>query len=182
MCFMLSKIFGIIYLRMAIISAVFLFFSSCRSGHTAQVAAGDIAPAKTMSAPRLPVAGGPSQYRPKAVIYQTNGDYADNVPVALDTDARGLLSYPAPTDITENSAPLKLVGGWWLDRCGGIGANTAFLKYTYTEYRNLKRVDAAMLMDAILPGAHVTEVRTLPVYASDAISHPEILNPYINNK
>lgn len=179
MFFKRNNILDIIYLRIMLVCVALLALSSCRSKQAASAVAGGGAPSYTVSEAKVPLVVGGQRALPKAVIYRTNGDYADNVAVTLNADRNGLLSYPAPIDIADSSAPLKLDDGWWLDRRGGIGANTAFLKYTYAEYRGLQHVDAAMLMDAILPDARVTEVRTLPVNASEAIANPDIVNRYI---
>ena len=62
---------------------------------------------------------------PKAVIYKTNGNFSNNVPITLSADSKKLISFPAPSDITEQTAPIKLSQGYWLDR-RGISPNTAF--------------------------------------------------------
>lgn len=116
---------------------------------------------------------------PKAVIYKTNGDYNDLVPVTLNADGTKLISYPAPTDLSENSTPVTLKDGWLLDRRGGIGTNTAFLKYTYKEYMQLSNVAPAEIMKWIVPDAHVTEVKQLPVTINEAMADPQSLNKYI---
>lgn len=76
---------------------------------------------------------------PKAVIYKTNGDYNDNIPVNLNPSRDSLISYPGSSDVSpERSTPIKLDKGWLLDRRGGIGTNTAFLNITYSDFHNLK--------------------------------------------
>ncbi len=70
---------------------------------------------------------------PKAVIYKTNGNFSNNVPITLSADSKKLISFPAPSDITEQTAPIKLSQGYWLDR-RGISPNTAFTKFTYRQY------------------------------------------------
>ncbi len=171
---------NVIYLSVAIISAALMSLASCRSAQEA-TAMPDADSVQVSGVMRLPRAGGANAL-PKAVVYRTNGDYAQNVPVNLNPMRDSLLSYPAPSDITDSSSPLEVGDGWLLDRRGGVGANTAFLKYTYAQYRALPQVDASMLMDAILPDARVTEVRVLPVSASEAILDPEIVTRYINGE
>ncbi|WP_289858585.1 hypothetical protein [uncultured Muribaculum sp.] len=96
---------------------------------------------------------------PKAVIYKTNGNFSNNVPITLSADSKKLISFPAPSDITEQTAPIKLSQGYWLDR-RGISPNTAFTKFTY---RQLKSTPSANeLKKAIIPGAIVTEIVQLP--------------------
>ena len=78
--------------------------------------------------------GAAPAFLPRAVIYRTNGDYDDRVPVTLDATRTSIVSYPAPTDITSASVPLVLADGWLLDRRGGISVNSAFLDWTYAQY------------------------------------------------
>ncbi|MDE7377105.1 MAG: hypothetical protein K2N16_09690 [Muribaculaceae bacterium] len=117
---------------------------------------------------------------PKAVIYKTNGDYANHVPVTLNDDRTAILSYPGPKDVSADlSTPLPLANGWMLDRRGGISVNTAFLKYTYAQYAAIKGVPTAeALMKEILPDARVTEVKVLPMTLSQALKDPQSLIPY----
>ncbi|MCM1450775.1 MAG: hypothetical protein NC102_00740 [Clostridium sp.] len=117
------------------------------------------------------VASAPLSVLPKAVIYKMNGDYAKYVPVTLSPSRDQLVSYPAPTDLSENSTPLPLENGWYLDRRGGIGPNTAFLKYTYAQYMSLSAPPSHQeLMDAVMPDARVTQVRTLPMTLNAALA------------
>lgn len=60
-----------------------------------------------------------------------------NVPVKLNADGT-LLSYPAPSDIPENAAPVQLESGWLLSPVG-VGPQTVFTTYTYDEYRRLSQ-------------------------------------------
>lgn len=107
----------------------------------------------------------------KAVAFRTNGNYADNVMIRVAPDGN-LIYFPAPSDITSRSASLPLVNGWLLDRQGAAGSNTAFLKYTYSEYKALEAVPSPEeLKSAIIPGARVTETEVLPYPFSDAESH-----------
>lgn len=104
---------------------------------------------------------------PKALIYRTNGQFADNVPVTLTADRHGLLSYPAPSDL-RGCRPVYISDGYYLDR-RGIGPNTAFTRYTYAEYEALHSAPSAReLMDAIIPGAEITEIVQLPMTAAEA--------------
>lgn len=107
-------------------------------------------------------------YLPKAIIYKTNGNYNDLVPVNLNPDGT-LLSYPDPTDVGEFSTPLPLEGGWLLDRRGGIGAGTRFTRWTYSEYHALPQVPSPQqLLDNLVPEARVTAAYRLPVNANAA--------------
>ncbi len=125
----------------------------------------------------LPVISGGMQQgeMPRAVVYKTNGDYADRVFVNLAPDGT-LLSYPAPSDVTASSSGLSVGSGWLLDRRGGIGENSRFLKWTYSEYATLGGVPTkAEILAAIIPDARVTAVRVLPVPASEAIADPHLV-------
>lgn len=128
------------------------------------------------------VAGKPSNYIPKAVIYRTNGDYNQNVPITLNSARNAVVSYPAPGDVSEASTPVALGDGWLLDRRGGVGLNTAFLRYTYGQYAKLPQVPGtAELMGSILPEARVTEVKTLPITLNQALADPAALKEAVQS-
>lgn len=100
---------------------------------------------------------------PNAVAYKTNGDYINNVTIVLNQDGTLLLSYPAPSDITKNSIPVPLSGGWILDNRGGISHNTAFTTFTWEQYMELPEAPAPyQLLERIIPGAKVTAIEVLP--------------------
>ncbi len=122
----------------------------------------------------------PARALPKAVIYRTNGDYNNNVPVNLNDLRTALVSYPAPTDISSHSAPVGIGEGWLFDRRGGVGVNTAFLSYTYAEYSALKSVPSqAELLKAVIPGSGVTQCILTPVPLAEAMANPDVLKKYI---
>lgn len=104
---------------------------------------------------------------PKAVAYRMSGPYADNVPVNVDA-AGEIVSYPAPSDLGPDSAPVDLGDGWWLDR-RGVSTGSVFTRYTYGEYRSLAAPPSlAELKSAIIPGARVTEAVALPMTLPEA--------------
>lgn len=116
---------------------------------------------------------------PKAVAYRMSGDYADNVPVTLAPDG-AIISYPAPTDLTDRSAPLPLADGWWLDR-RGISANSVFSRYTYSEYRALPAAPTpAELKASLIPGARVTATLQLPMTVAEATADTAAANAAIS--
>lgn len=121
----------------------------------------------------LPVAtSGPDAKIPRAVVYRTNGDYNDNVAVTLSHDRTKLASYPAVGDVSVNSAPVALADGWLLDRRGGIGPNTAFLKWTYAEYSALPSTPSTTaIMEAVIPEARVENAFTLPWTTREALDN-----------
>ncbi len=118
---------------------------------------------------------------PRAVIYKTNVDVTDHVPVVLNADGT-FLSYPAPSDLNAGQTPVALADGWFLDRRGAIGRGTVFLKYTYKEYEALQQAPSPeQLRAAIMPGAKVTEAYRLPILASEARNDTAVVNNLIRS-
>lgn len=118
---------------------------------------------------------------PNATAFRMNGDYADNVAVTLDANGN-LLYFPSPTDITENSIPLNLGNGWWLNR-QGIGANSVFTKYTFKEYMELPSTPSIQELKAsIIPNARVIEMIELPFKIGEASNNIEAVKEYLQNK
>ena len=118
---------------------------------------------------------------PKAVVYRTNGDYADNVPVRFDELRGVLVSYPAPSDLKRDCVPVQLADGWLLDRIG-IGANTVYTRYTIDDYRTLPQVpSASCLIDSILRGSAVVDMVELPFTTSVAVSDTAACNSLIRH-
>lgn len=129
--------------------------------------------------PRLQ--GGFPLMEPQAIIYQTNVDVADKVPIVLNADG-SLRSFPDPSDINPRQAPLALVGGWLLDRRGSIGRGTVFLKYTYDEYSSLGEVPSIEeLLAAVVPDAKVTMALRLNMPASVARNDTAAVNAMIRS-
>lgn len=117
-----------------------------------------------------PVINSPARVLLKATAFKMSGDYANNVAVTLNADGT-FAYYPAPSDITENSRPVDLGNGWWLNR-QGITSNSQFTKYTFEEYSKLKSAPTQdELRDAIIPGARVVEFEQLPFAASEAMDN-----------
>lgn len=125
-----------------------------------------------------PATGSPAAAMPAATAFRMSGDYADNV--AIGVDASGQLTYfPAPGDLSENSRPLGLGDGWWLNR-QGIGANAVFTKYTFAEYMKLPAAPSPdELKDAIIPGAKVVRMEKLPYTVNEASSHINEIKEYL---
>lgn len=118
------------------------------------------------------VIGGSAAFQiPKASAFRMSGDYADKVGVTLNPD--GTLAYfPAPTDITSQTPPVALGDGWWLNR-QGISANSVFTKWTFDEYSSLEAVPSPEeIIAAVIPGAVVTEIVTLPLDIHEAFADP----------
>lgn len=123
----------------------------------------------------------PSKARPQATAFRMTGDYSDNVAVTLDRE--GNLSYfPDPSDISENSRPVSLGGGWWLNR-QGISENSVFTRYSFREYAELPHVPSPdELKAAIIPGAHVEKMVALPYPASKAMSHLSEIKVFLKDE
>lgn len=147
-------------LQFIAIGASLLFMVGCKSSNKTIDTVDAGVPAKVVT----PVLGGarPVSMMPKVKIYKTNGDYDYLVPITLDASRTKVVSFPAPSDLTEASMPLKLDDGFLLDR-RGIGMNTAFTRYTYKEYMALPQAPSVKeLLDAVIPDARVTEVVEMP--------------------
>ena len=114
---------------------------------------------------------------PKASAFRMSGDYADNVAITI---RNGSLSYfPDPSDISDNSRPIDLGNGWWLNR-QGISANSVFTKYTFDEYAALKKVPSVKeRKPSIIPGARVTEMRELPFTINEAPAHLDSIRSFL---
>lgn len=143
--------------------------SGCRTGQNADT---------PVSGPQLQKSG----FVPQAVIYRTDGDYFDNVPVTLDRrGGTALVSYPAPGDLTKSSMPIRLAEGYLLDR-RGITANSAFTRYTYAEYSAMSKAPTpADLLGAVIPGAVVTKIVRLPMTVREAVSDTASVNRMIRS-
>lgn len=95
------------------------------------------------------------------IIYKTNGDFYQNVPVMLSDDKKEIVSFPDIKDVYyagKLAYPTRLSNGYLLDN-RGIGKNVAFLKYTYEEYSRLSSTpDADELFKMILNTDPLTEL------------------------
>lgn len=115
---------------------------------------------------------------PKAVIYKTSEPCAEFVPVQFD-EAGNLVSFPAPTDITDQSTPLPLADGFLLDR-RGVSPYSRFTTWTWREYRALAQAPApAEIKSHLLPDARVTEVQILPMTLNEALADTAAVNKLI---
>lgn len=119
-------------------------------------------------------------YLPNQIIYRTNGDWNDNVAVKIDKDGK-IIYYPDPADVTTASAPLVVADGWLMDRQGGISSQTAFLRWTYSEYHALKAAPSpAEIMSAIIPEAKVIDIHILPIKITEARADTAQVNKLIH--
>jgi hypothetical protein len=77
---------------------------------------------------------------PSVLLYKTNSNYAQLVPILLSDDKTEIVSYPHPGDLKvdgEYLLPTILNGGYLLDN-KGINQNVAFIKLTYEDYAKLQ--------------------------------------------
>jgi len=95
------------------------------------------------------------------IIYKTKADYSHRIPVVMNEKKSAITSYPDKKDIYYQGRlayPAELADGFLLDN-RGIGANVAFLDYTYEEYQKLEQTPTAdQLMKRILDKDPVTEM------------------------
>lgn len=117
---------------------------------------------------------------PKATAFKMTGDYANNVAVTIGSNGE-LTYYPAPSDITNASAPTSIADGRYLNN-QGLSANSVFTKYTYEEYSKLPSVPSQEeLKAAIIPGARVADMIQLPYTIGDAKNNLQGIKEYIKN-
>ncbi|MDE7389221.1 MAG: hypothetical protein K2M97_08240 [Muribaculaceae bacterium] len=161
------------------VSAAILMSASCSSSRNAEAPAPTAAPVADRTI--APGEKSPTvKALPKAVVYRTSKPAADLVPVQLNASG-GLMSYPAPTDLTDDSTPIALADGWWLDR-RGVTPHTVFTHWTYAEYRAMKQAPTSEeIIKAIEPGMVVTECRTLDMTPSAAAADTAAVNALIRN-
>lgn len=164
--------------------AIMLLATACKSSSSTSKDTNDpnITRSVAVSMPlrdSKPVASQSVNALPKATAFRMSGDYANNV--AISIDSQGNLTYfPAPTDISAASEPISLTDGWWLNR-QGIGTNSVFTKYTFSEYASLPSVPSIEELKAsIIPGAKVTEVIALPYSINDASNHIPEINDFLS--
>lgn len=169
------------------------FASSCHTNQTAAEASEGSASANSSDEDEPPTAAPdadviigspvrrPAAVLPSAVVYRTNIDVYDRVPVVVTPDGKGLVTYPAPGDITDSQLPVRLDDGWLLNRRIAIGPQTRFLRYSYAEYAALPQAPAtAELLAAIIPDARVTAAYRLPMTLNAALADTAAVNTAIH--
>ena len=135
-----------------------------------------------VEAPSPAPIGGKKLAMPRAVIYKTNGNYNDNVKVVLNSRYNTLVYYPATTDVNSDASPMVLADGWLLDRQGGLSMNTAFLKWTYSQYHSLPQTPSPKeLIENLLPDAKVTQMITLDMTNTAAQNDTAYVNQLIRS-
>lgn len=168
----------------AVISLSCLIACGCASSKKASEEAQATVSVVDNGAARLPgkqLGGSTVAMLPMAIIYKTNGNFNDNVPVTISPNRKEIVSYPAPTDIIPQSAPIPLAENYLLDR-RGIGENTAFTQYTYESYSALKQAPSLkVLKESVIEGAEVIEIVKLPMSLTEAVNDTARCNAIIRN-
>lgn len=160
--------------HLPLIAAALMLMASCAAKKQSTL--------PTMEATKIvnahPLTGSVPAVIPRAVIYKTNGNYADYVPVQVDPQNGDIVSFPAPTDL-RGQEPVEVGDGFLLDR-RGINLNSRFTRYTYAEYAAMKQTPTvAQLQQSIIPGARVTQTVTLPVTLQEALADTAALKQYL---
>jgi hypothetical protein len=100
---------------------------------------------------------------PVLVIFRIQPEeMAQHVPVRTYMPALGepqntsqvkLRAYPAPTDLSENSTPIALNNGYFLDRSGFIDASSRFLDVHFDAYQQMHpdTITTAWLTSHLIP-------------------------------
>lgn len=165
-----------------IIPCLILCMSSCFSGKTTDKDdhSSSINEIKNIvKAPTQPILRD-KRAMPKAIIYKTNGNYDNQVVIGFDKAKNQITYYPAPSDVSSDSAPIELADGWLLERQGGITENSVFLKWTYDEYHSLPETPTLkQLKDAIIPDAKITNLRILDMTSHEAQNDTARVNKII---
>ncbi len=163
MTVMMKRIFGMAAL--AVVSMTLAAISGSCS-HKSNAPVGNAGSANVDSA--VPVSVGTTAYIPRATVFRMSGPYADHVAVTLDASGQ-LTYYPDPSDISDNSVPVYLGDGWWLNR-QGLGANSVFTTWTMQEYAKLPSAPTPAEIKAhIMPDAAVTDFRSTSVLLPNAM-------------
>ncbi|MCH4155823.1 MAG: hypothetical protein LKF31_05915 [Muribaculaceae bacterium] len=125
------------YLSLIVISVAALLLSACGTHRKADNPFVVVSEATHIEPS---IVGGAQALNP-AVIYRTDADYSDFVPVTMNDNRTEVMNYPAPGDIYykgELAKPTQLADGYLLDN-RGIGKNSVFTDYTYEQYSKLLR-------------------------------------------
>lgn len=97
----------------------------------------------------------------RAIIYKTNGDFYNKVPVIMNEERTEIVSYPAPSDLLLDGKPVypaKLKKDFLLDN-RGINERVAFLSFSYEEYSKMESApEMSVLMTSILEKYPLTEM------------------------
>lgn len=109
-----------------------------------------------------------------------------SIPQIGTTDNLNILkvtAYPAPSDINENSGPIPLNNGYFLDRSGYVGAGTRFLDLHYNEYKKVSddSLNINWFSNHVIPSdAMQFEWFTCECNKGDEAANVKLLNSMIN--
>ena len=118
---------------------------------------------------------------PNATAFRMNGNYSNNIGVSIDSNG-DLTYFPAPSDITADSEPVELTGGWWLN-CQGLGPNSVFTKYTFAEYASFTTTPSPeQIKLEIIPGSRITDFIELPMKNNVALDNIDSIKEYLKDK
>lgn len=159
--------------HLPLIAATLMLMASCAAKKQSTL--------PTMEATKIvnarPLTGSVPAFIPKAVVYKTNGNYNDNVPVQVN-DLGEIVSFPAPSDL-KGQQPLAVGDGFLLDR-RGISLQSRFTTYTYAQYAAMKQTPTVeQLKAAIIPGARVVQTVTLPITLNEALADTAAIKNYL---
>ena len=109
-----------------------------------------------------------------------------SIPQIGTTDNPNLLivnAYPAPSDMNENSGPIPLNNGYFLDRSGFVGAGTRFLDLHYNEYKKVSdySLNSNWFSNHVIPSdAMQFEWFSCECNKGDVAANVKLLNSMIN--
>jgi hypothetical protein len=122
---------------------------------------------------------------PSVLVYKTNGNYNNLVPILLSDDGKTIISYPHPKDLIVGSGyplPTILNDGYLLDN-RGISRNVAFLSMSYKEYSNLENAPSLEeIYKMIIDKEPLLELYNCGTKTRFTNVEKEINNMILNNK
>ena len=95
------------------------------------------------------------------IVYKTKANYANNIPIILNSSKDKIISFPSPSDIYLNgkfAKPDNLADKFLLDNFG-ISVNSAFTSYTFEVYSKLDKAPTIQeFMDKIIDNDPFSEM------------------------
>ena len=168
----------------AIATVALLALNGCKSQSDGSNATHTTVPDSRLIVNEGPMPGGKplASAMPRAIVYRTGADYADKVPVNIDTRSGAIVGSPDPRDLHAASMPLPLAEGYLLDR-RGISPSVAFTSFTYAEYAALQAPPTMeQLKKSIINKHPIVEMYQLPISAADAAADTAKVNAFIKAK
>lgn len=122
---------------------------------------------------------------PCVIIYKTNSDYADLVPIGLNASKTRVESFPAPSDLYRSgklAKPIDMGNGYLLDR-QGISVNSVFLNISYEEYKRLRNTpNPSWFMDNIKDKKPFREFYCIDMYPENMDTLKRIVRENFQDK